>query len=297
MVQDSPDLARVGYERRAASIPIIVEIGAVVLFAAIVAVLAGVFNPRLEGAPLILAGLVLAIVPALLWLATFYRLDRVEPEPKHYVFGVFMLGGILAAAVGEPVIRGVFQVQEWTYDGLISGLLGSIFVVGFVEQFLIYAAVRYTVFNSREYDSRVDGILYGAAAGLGYATMINIVYVVGNAGVDLGVGAIQVAITALAQASFAGLMGYFLGRAKFDSMGPFWLPLGLTISSVLNGVVSFVLRELPTIGGLTYNPWYGLVVAAVVAGATFFVVFSLMHRLNTQDEARINAAPAAGGAR
>jgi protease PrsW len=282
-----PHHERAAREGPAAAMPILIEIGAVVLFAAAVSILASLTRVSFGETGQVLVGLVLAVVPAVIWLVAFYRLDRLEPEPKHYVLGVAVLGGILAAAIGQPLIRGFFQVQDWLYDSAFVGILGSIFIVGFVEEFLKYAGIRYTVFHSPEFDEPADGIVYGAAIGLGYATVLNVGYIVDHNGVDLGVGAIQVAVVALAHASFSGVVGYFLGRAKFERMGPIWLPLGLTVAAVLNGIVTHVLRVVPTLGGFGYHPWYGLVIAAVVAAATFFVLFRLVRRLN----AAVLAAP------
>jgi hypothetical protein len=90
----------------------------------------------------------------------------------------------------------------------------------------------------------------------------------------------RVATSALAQASFAGVVGYFLGVAKFERKGPFWLPLGITAAAVLNGVTSYVLGEVTRIGGFALNPWYGLVFAVIVAGGTFAALFTLIRRLN-----------------
>lgn len=281
---------RVIHENKAAAAPIVVEIGAAVLFAAIMSLIFANTSERIGGLPLVLIGVVMAVVPAAIWLVAFYRQDRLEPEPKHYVFGVFVLGAALAEAAGQPLIRNVFRVQDWLYDNPLTGILGSILVIGALQEFLKYAAVRYTVFNSPEFDERVDGIIYGAAAGLGYATMLNIRYVVGNGGVDLGVGAVQVAVNALAHASFTGVTGYFLGRAKFERMGPLWLPLGLTVAAVLNGLVSYLLREIPQVGQFGYNAWYGLVVAAIVAAATFAVLFTVIRRLNAAARAAAGRA-------
>ena len=114
----------------------------------------------------------------------FYTQDRLEPEPKTYVLGVFLLGAVLAVGIGQPLIRNFFSVQNWTGNDLLIDLLAAMPDLGFVQEFLKYAAVRYTVFFSNEFDERVDGIIYGAAAGLGYATLLNMQYIVGNNGVD-----------------------------------------------------------------------------------------------------------------
>jgi len=268
-------------ENKAAAPPIWFYIAAEVIFVAIVAVIFGITNPGISGLGLVLAGIVLAVVSAAIWLVAFYRLDRLEAEPKQLVLGVFLLGAILAAAIGEPLIRQLFRVQDWLYDTQWTALLGYILVIGFLQEFLKYAAIRYTVFDLDEFDQRIDGIIYGAAVGLGYATMVNILYVVGNNGVDLGRGVIQIGVTALAHASFSGIVGYFLARAKFERMGPLWLPAGLTLAAVLNGVVSYLLHQLPTVNGLDYNPWYGLVAATIVAAVTFAVLFYIVRRQNT----------------
>jgi RsiW-degrading membrane proteinase PrsW (M82 family) len=248
-----------------------------VLFILAVTVLAPVLRPILQGDGLLIAGIVLAVVPALIWLAVFYTQDRLEPEPTVYLLGVFVLGALLASAVGQPLINGFFRVNEWASNTLLLRLLAGILIVGVVQEFLKYAAVRYSVFNSAEYDEQTDGIIYGAAAGLGYATMLNIAYVIGAGGVDLGIGAVRVAVTALAQASFAGVTGYFLGRAKFEQRGPFWLPAGVLLAAALNGVITVALGQIAR-AGLQATPLRGLILAAVIAALTFGVLFVIMRR-------------------
>jgi RsiW-degrading membrane proteinase PrsW (M82 family) len=262
----------------------IVNLVAVVIFAAFVAILAGLTKPALEGASLVVVGVVLALVPALLWLAFFYAQDLLEPEPKGYVIGVFVLGALLASAVGIPAVRDLFHVQDWIGRNLLVNLLGSILVIGFIQEFLKYAAVRYSVYLLPEFDERMDGILYGTAAGLGFATMLNINYVIDSGGVDLVAGVLRIVVTAIAQASFAGITGYFLARAKFEDEPVWWLPLGLTSAAVLNGLFTVVrggvTRVGSALGGRTANPWNGLVLATLVAGLTLTVLLYLIRRAN-----------------
>jgi len=231
-------------------------------------------------AALLPVGIVLAVIPAALWLVVFYAQDRLEPEPKGQVLTVFVLAALLAQAIGIPVVRDLFQVQTWLGRApVVWQVIGSILIVGMTQEYLKYAVVRYGVYRSAEFDERVDGIIYSAAAGLGYATLLNIHYIVETGGAQLDVGVLRIVVTALAQASFSGLMGYFLGRAKFENMGRLWLPAGLLLAATLNGVVTHLLREV-TVQGLTFTPMNGLIVAAGVAAVVFGAVFVLIRRVN-----------------
>jgi RsiW-degrading membrane proteinase PrsW (M82 family) len=251
-------------------------------------------RPALAGWALLGTGIVLALIPALIWLLYFYRQDRLEPEPKGYIISVFVLGALLAQGVGIPLLQEVFEVSHWLPLDVWTNLLGSILVVGFTQEFLKYAAVRYSIYPSAEFDERADGVIYGTAAGLGYATMLNINYVVASGGVDLQVGVVRIVVTALAQASFAGLTGYFLGRAKFEEEPVWWLPGGITLAAVLNGLFTFLRGELTTtelsLSGGGFNRWPGLVLASVVAAVTFGVLYYLIRRANRLTLARVEAA-------
>lgn len=250
-----------------------------VLFVLAVQYLARTALGGLSGAGLLIVNLIVALVPAIVWLAVFYLQDRVEPEPKGYILLIFIGGALLASAVGQPLIRDAFRVNEWASGSLALRLAAGVFIVGAIQEFLKYAVVRYTIFNSAEYDERIDGVIYGAAAGLGYATLLNLDYVLAHGGVDLGVGVVRIAVTALAHASFAGVSGYFLGRAKFENRGPLWLPLGVFIAALLNGVVTAIIGEINR-SGLQATPLNGLIGAAVVAALTFGVLFAILQRNN-----------------
>src|SRR5438046_9875650 len=75
-------LERAARENRAAAGPLLVCIGAVVLFAALVWATEQLTHARLGGVALLAAGIVMALVPGLIWLVAFYQQDRLEPEPK-----------------------------------------------------------------------------------------------------------------------------------------------------------------------------------------------------------------------
>ena len=254
-----------------------------VVFVAIIYLLDLLLHPALTGITLILAGVVLALVPAFIWLAFFYLQDRLEPEPKGYILGVFLLGALLASAVGIPLVENLFRVSKWIYSDTLTTILGSILVVGFIQEFLKYAAVRYSVFPSAEFDEATDGVIYATAAGLGYATVLNIQFVIANGGVALGSSVIRMVVVALAQASFAGITGYFLGRAKFEKKSWLWLPAGITLAAVANGLFNWlrgriVQTGISLSGGASASPWLGLVLAAVVAVLSMGLILWLVRR-------------------
>jgi RsiW-degrading membrane proteinase PrsW (M82 family) len=254
----------------------LIQIVAVGVVSALIAFLAGQLGP-LDSTLLIVVGVILAIVPSAVWLYFFYRQDRLEPEPKAKLAAVFLLALLLTSALGVPLINNWFQVRVWASADTITSLLASILIVGFTWQAIAYAAVRLVVYDTPEFDERMDGIVYGTVAGLGVATLLNLNYVLANGGVALAPGVIQVVTTALAQASFSGLMGYFMAEAKFEHKPVWWVPLGLFIAAVLNGLFSWLLSEVSA-SGLTVNPWRSLILGMVVAVAVFALLLALMRR-------------------
>ena len=251
-------------------------------FVGIVYALDGALQPQFTPTTLVLTGVFLALVPAAIWLTFFYLQDRAEPEPKSFIMGVFALGALLAGAVGVPVIENLFRTSHWIYTDTLTKIVGGILVVGFTQEFLKYAAVRYSIYNSSEFDEPTDGVIYATAAGLGYATVLNIQFVVSNGGVDLGAGILRMAVVALGQAAFSGITGYFLGRAKFESEQIWWMPLGITLAAIFNGIFTWmqviVTRPTITLSGSTSNTWMGLALAAVVALSTTGIILALVRR-------------------
>ncbi len=236
-------------------------------------------------------GMLFALIPALLWLGFFAIFDRLEPEPKRMVIAAFAGGAIVFAALAGPLLNGVFAVDEWLYATWWSRLFGGILVVGVIEEYLVFLTVRYMVFEHAEFNERVDGVVYAVAAGLGVATAINFQYVLAHGGVDLDIGSVRMVINALAFASFAGVLGYFIGQARFERVPWYYLPSGLLAAATLNGLFFFVLEQ-PSTGLVASKPWASLALAAGVALAALLIVFWLVARANEETLRVLHGAPA-----
>jgi len=284
-----PDIEHIAHNRRGFWIAALVEVVGLLLFVGLFNLVFDRIGDGLDGFFLISLGLLMSLVPAVLWLGFFYRMDRLEPEPKQKLIGVFILGALVTAAVAVPFLEGFFAIDTWLYNSLASQLVGGILLIGFVEEAVVYLVVRYGIYADPEFDERVDGVIYAVAAGLGLATVLNFNYVLDHGGVDLGIGSVRIVVTALAHASFAGILGYFIGQSRFEKTPAYYLPAGLALAAVLNGLF-FLLEDRVTASGLSVNPWNGLLLALVVAGVSLAAVFWLVERAN-EETLRVAVGP------
>lgn len=261
------------------------QIAGVALVCGALAWLAGMLPP-LHGAALVAVGVAVALLPSLLWLVFFYAQDRLEPEPKGNIALVFITALLLTDVVGVRLVRDWFRVGDWAPQSTLTSLLASTLIVGFTYQAIAYMAVRATVYTTPEFDERMDGIVYGTVAGLGCATLLNLRFILENGGVALGPGSIRVATTALAMASFSGLMGYFMAAAKFERRPAWWVALGVALAAACNGLFSWLISEVSA-SGLGVAPWRSLLLGLGVALVVFAILIGLMRRVTTVKIGRI----------
>lgn len=231
--------------------------------------------------------LLMAAIPAAFWLGFFYLLDRHEPEPKALVIGVCVLGALVAAPIAgfvqyqavPPVALEAPGLSVWSADRLVYAIL----VQGLTQEMCKYAVVRYTVYLSREFDEPMDGIVYMMACGTGFAVWLNYKTLAQQGhSVIVSTAAAQAVVITLAHASFAGALGYVMGRAKFSRRSApvrgVLLMLGLLGAAVLNGqftVVATWVRQ----SELAQHPWRGVGYAALCASAVFAVIWLVSQRL------------------
>jgi RsiW-degrading membrane proteinase PrsW (M82 family) len=234
-------------------------------------------QPQVTGIALKLLGLGLALVPAFLWLAFFLGQDWKRAQRKRILLRVFFFSAIAASGGGLRLVDELFKLETWLPENPWLRLLGLILVVGFSQEFLKYLVVRYTVFPTEDYLDRVDGILYGIVAGLGYATALNMEFVLSNQGVLLSVGSMHMVVTALSQAGFSAVFGYSLAGAKFGEKPVWWVPAGLLLAAALNGTFTHLRHEIIA-RGLTYSPWNAFALALGFALLALLTLFALTQR-------------------
>lgn len=154
-----------------------------------------------------------ALVPAILLVWGVHRSDR-NREPVWLVSLTFALGAIFAAAAFYLEVK-AGQVSGLDLRAAVSGEAGAIVFIFAIVAPLNEAAkvsAAWPAFRSRHFDEPYDGLVYSAAAALGFAAAQNAAILRAHP-----TGAIWLARAALslpAHLFFASAWGYALGRAK-----------------------------------------------------------------------------------
>jgi protease PrsW len=214
----------------------------------------------------IAALMALGLAPGLFLLWFYYKKDKLEPEPKWFVFKMFLYGAVAA------VPAGIVELPLMAHPFVTIVLVAPV-----VEETLKFAVVRLTIYRHEEFDEPMDGIVYAAAAALGFASAENAVYLFSASRTpellspalaalspELVVGAtfvMRALLSVPGHALWSTIWGYGLGRAKFmsDRRAGRRLVLGaLLIAMGLHGLHNLLAVVSPYIGIL------GLVVLAIV---------------------------------
>lgn len=223
----------------------------------------------------------LSILPALALAGYIWYSDVTTNEPLSLMAATFLLGVLTAgfAAVLNSALQPFFSTL-----GFVGMVLFFYLVVGPVEETVKLLAVRLYAYNAHRFNAVIDGAVYGAVAGLGFATIENALYIsqaiedVGrlSLGLDLiGIGGDITATRALAgpgHVIYSAFAGYYLGLAKFNpgDRGPIVVK-GVLIAAVIhatyNATVGIASGLIQSVTGL---PEFGAFFVYLVLYVGFF---------------------------
>ncbi len=87
------------------------------------------------------------------------------------------------------------------------------------------------------------------------------------------------------------VIGFFLGRNRFEDMPVYYMSAGMTLAALLTGTLLYASAELNRIRlNLTsdgFSPWPGLVFSLAVLALTYGAVYGLLRRHNALTRARL----------
>jgi RsiW-degrading membrane proteinase PrsW (M82 family) len=199
-----------------------------------------------------------SIVPALVLAGYFWYRDPTRQEPLVPLAVTFLL------SVGFASVAGVFNSVLIPFFELFGtlGLAAAYFVVvGPVEETVKWLAVRVYAYRGDAFRTVVDGVVYGAMAGVGFAAIENLLYII-MVSVDSTAAGIAVreteAVAIATQRAFVGpghvifsaWAGFYLGLAKFNQgkRGPIVVK-GLVTAAFIHALYNTLVTTLPlTVG-------------------------------------------------
>ncbi|MFK7802540.1 MAG: PrsW family intramembrane metalloprotease [Anaerolineae bacterium] len=128
---------------------------------------------------MLLSSIIAAFIPTIFYIAIIYLVDRYEKEPLWLLSAAFLWGAIPAVIVAL-IFNGIFGVPFYLLlDEQAATAATASFVAPLVEESAKGLALIGILYFWRSHiDSILDGIIYGAMIGLGFAMIENIFYFV-----------------------------------------------------------------------------------------------------------------------
>lgn len=118
-----------------------------------------------------------ATLPAACWVGLVRLVDRPEREPWHAVAATFLWGAVVAAwasyFANEHLQTWLGEVAGWERARTLTSALGGPLVEETAKTLALVAALA---FWWRDFDGVLDGMVYGALVGMGFALSENVTY-------------------------------------------------------------------------------------------------------------------------
>lgn len=192
----------------------------------------------------ILTFILLALAPGIFWLWFFARRDLYQPEPLKLIALTFFLG--MVSTVPAVLLEALFLGKSPAVGGMpdpTSLAVTMLFVVGPVEEAVKFASVRLGPFRTRYFDEPADGLVYSAAASLGFASVENLGYILtfGPA-----VMLVRAPLSTLAHVVFGSIWGYALGaQAQPRPGGALMVIAALSVAAAVHGLFNVGVFSYP----------------------------------------------------
>jgi RsiW-degrading membrane proteinase PrsW (M82 family) len=200
--------------------------------------------------------LIAALVPAAAYLGWMYMNDRLEPEHIWLVMLAFGWGAL--SVLPAIILNDLLQV----------GWLGR---AAFTEEPLKMLGVYFIATNQwlkSEYNDHLDGLVYGAAAGIGFAFMENILYIARYLEA-MPILIIPTRIMAMAMHMFVtSIIGYWIGYLKVHG-------IAVSVASVLPALAFSIFTHAVWNTIAQFLGDAGLIILYIWAGAMIYYLNKL----------------------
>ncbi len=199
--------------------------------------------------------LALALAPGIAIIIYIYLKDKHEKEPKRLLLRAFFFG-MLSVFLTLIISAGVGKFVLLDHSDVGQLAIYAFGMVALIEEGSKYFFVRYFLYNHNEFNEPFDGIVYAVMVSMGFALLENVFYVFDG---GLGTAVMRMFTAVPAHATFAVLMGFFLGKAKFQHKNAAFGLIGLFAAVILHGFYDYFLF-------MDYVPgiWLGALLSLIV---------------------------------
>jgi RsiW-degrading membrane proteinase PrsW (M82 family) len=163
-------------------------------------------------------------LPALIAMWFVDRVDAKRPEParlRRLVTFVGMLS-VIPALIGEIVMSSTLGSKVGPAPLTYQGASFQAFIVAAaIEEACKILVIYWVVWRRPEFDERMDGIVYACRAGLGFALVENVMYLLGQntLGGQIEVWIMRAVLAVPCHALWTGMIGALAARRRFDGRG------------------------------------------------------------------------------
>lgn len=202
--------------------------------------------------------LLISIAPAISIAWAVYMSDRYEKEPISLLIKTFLLGAIM---VIPTLIVENFLLLFNIFPGILGIAYISFVVAGFTEEYFKRSVILRYIYRNKNFNERLDGIVYSVFSALGFSVVENIMYIVFRFNDNAYIGLYRGILSVPAHAVFGVTMGYYISLAKFckecnnEADRKKYLRKSLYVPVVLHGIFDFILMSGIPILNIVFIPY------------------------------------------
>ncbi|RDY24099.1 protease PrsW [Romboutsia maritimum] len=188
--------------------------------------------------------IILALSPIIACIMWIYLKDKYEKEPlmvlaKFFVLGIFI--SIISIKVESILMK--FNTLNSDYYILYT----SFVVAALTEEGLKAIVFIPNILKEKNFNEKLDGIIYSIFFSLGFATVENIIYILfENYEQVLEVGIVRGLISIPGHIMFAITMGYYISKYKFGKnkiKKREYMILAILVPILFHGIFDFILMR------------------------------------------------------
>ena len=227
----------------------------------------------------------LPLVIVVLWLYfSAWKESRVL-EPRNQLLAVMLVSGLVANAIGVPLINAL-NPDEWLSSaGSFERILGYAFTIGLIQEGLKYGTMRVILWQDG-FRNRWDTLAYATAAAVGYATVSNF-HLIEAGVISPDVLALRLYTNVVMHYASSVLLAYGLSELRFNPQVFFIMPVAMLLSAVVTGATISIRATLTNsgfvlgIGGT--RPLFGFVFSLVLVSVVCILTAFLFNNAERRE--------------